>query len=148
MQNQTVKAVCEVIADVLEIEPEDIDMESKLVSDLGADSLDIIDLSYSLGKQLKISMPQKSVMMHAEEMFGSAELLVNDGYLTQHGALLLQTGPNQYSPDEAAEGMTLHQIFSDTKVRHWVNLCDSIVKSGTTGDQLIKQKIQSYQDVA
>ena len=143
LNEKIVDEVMDVVADVLEMDIDDIDLESRIVADLGADSLDIVDLSFSLGKQLNIKMPQKTVIMHAEEIFGDTHNIVESEKLTEMGAELLRLGPNQYSEDEVHQGKTLIEVFADTKVKHWVNLSQAIKESGLTGDELIQQRVQA-----
>jgi acyl carrier protein len=142
------KRVIDVIADVLECEIEEVSLDSKIVDDLGADSLDIVDLSFSLGKKLAIKMPQKSVIMHAEEVLGSLSELVNDGKLTNLGAQVLQMSPNAYSTNDAYEGLPVMGVFTNTKVIHWVNLCASIIKNEISGDELIQDSIKKQLSLA
>jgi acyl carrier protein len=137
-----------IVADVLECEIDEISLESKIVDDLGADSLDIVDLSFSLGKKFAIKMPQKSVIMHAEEILGSLSELLSDGKLTELGAHILQTSPNAYSKEDAYEGLSVMDVFTDTKVIHWVNLCSSIISSEISGDELIHDSIKKQLSLA
>lgn len=142
LNNQISCQVIDTIADVLEMEVDEIDTESKVVDELGADSLDIVDLSFSLGKSLGIKMPQKSVIMHAEEIMGDLSEVIVDGKLTDFGANLLRQGPNRYNSTEVYSGQSLGAVFSDTKVKHWINLCVSIIESGLSGDDLIRGLVE------
>ncbi len=143
MKGDILNQVQEVIAEALELDAEDVLANSSLVDELEADSLDIVDLSFSLGKHFDIEMPKKSVIMHAEEKLGGLSDLVVSNKLTRMGALLLQQSPNKYTAEEANEGTSLAQIYSETRVRHWANLCEEIITSGLSGDDLICQKIES-----
>lgn len=143
MSNEKVfEVVREVLADVLELDLSEIGSESKLVDDLGADSLDIVDLSFSLSKKFNIKMPQSSVIAAAEEMVDDMALIVKSDRVTALGAELLQRGPNAYRAEEVYEGKTVSEIFTETKVQHWVNLCTAVLESGKTGDELVAQTIQ------
>jgi acyl carrier protein len=121
LNEQIAHQVIDVIADVLEMEVDEISTESKIIDELGADSLDIVDLSFSLGKSLGIKMPQKSVIMHAEEVMGDLSELIVGGKLTVFGAILLQQGPNRYDVNEVYPGQSLGCVFATTKVQHWIN---------------------------
>lgn len=144
----TAEKVISVVASVLECELDEVNLESKIVDELGADSLDVVDLSFSLGKKLAIKMPQKSVITHAEEIIGSLSELVEDGMLTALGAQILQQSPNAYTEDDAYEGLSIMDVFTDTKVIHWVNLCDAILNNDLSGDELIQKCIKEQLGVA
>ena len=48
-----------IIAEVLNVEPEEITMETTFVDDLGADSLDVSRLSWGLRKNLILKSPMR-----------------------------------------------------------------------------------------
>ncbi|MCQ2484852.1 MAG: acyl carrier protein [Clostridia bacterium] len=51
----------EIIAEQLEIEAEEIDYESNIIDDLGADSLDIVDLVMSVEDEFGIEVPDEAL---------------------------------------------------------------------------------------
>ncbi len=51
----------EILADMLEINADDIEMTSSLVDDLGADSLDAIDIVMSIEDQYSIEVPDEII---------------------------------------------------------------------------------------
>ena len=53
--------VQEIIADQLEIEPEKITMESSLMDDLEADSLDVIELVMAFEEEFGVKMPDEEL---------------------------------------------------------------------------------------
>ncbi|MGK0441978.1 MAG: hypothetical protein ACJA0N_001785 [Pseudohongiellaceae bacterium] len=88
-------------------------------------------------------MPKKSVIMHAEDLMEGLSMIVLPGKLTDFGAALLQEGPNAYSNEEIYTGQSVATVFSESKVRHWVNLCAAIIESGLSGDDSIQQLIEN-----
>ena len=48
-----------VIADVLNVDPEEITMESTFVDDLGADSLDVFQIIMGIEEEFDIEIPQE-----------------------------------------------------------------------------------------
>ena len=51
--------VQEKVADQLSIDPEDVTMESSFIEDLGADSLDIVELLMALEEEFDIEIPDE-----------------------------------------------------------------------------------------
>ena len=49
------------IAEQLEIEEESITMDSALIEDLGADSLDVVDLIMSIEDEFEIEVPDEAI---------------------------------------------------------------------------------------
>ncbi|MBR3737144.1 MAG: acyl carrier protein [Eubacterium sp.] len=53
--------VCEIIADQLEINPEDIQSDSLLIDDLGAEAFDAIDIAMTIEEQYSIEVPDEAI---------------------------------------------------------------------------------------
>ena len=53
-KEQVFETVCRVLSKQLEIEPEDIHEDTRIVEDLGADSLDIVELTMTLEERYNI----------------------------------------------------------------------------------------------
>jgi len=135
----------EVIAQVLELEIENLDLDASIIDDLGADSLDIVDISFSLEKKLEIQLPTKTLLALADEVLQGSDLLQTKGKLTDLGALFLQQGPNQYSADVAKPGADVNQIMADTTSRNWFNLCEFVAKHpGRDRDAAFIQYIKDF----
>src|SRR5208282_2402311 len=58
------------------------------LTDLGAESLDLIEITMETETQFHIFLPDKSILETAVEVFGSG-ILEKDGYLTEEGKRLL-----------------------------------------------------------
>ncbi|MGR5063620.1 acyl carrier protein [Photobacterium sp. DNB22_13_2] len=138
------ESVIEVIAEVLELELDEVGFDDALVDDLGADSLDIVDLSFSLGKAFKVQMPQKSVIAYALEVVGEEGVFVINERLTEQGAQLLQQSPFKYSVDNVYEGVSLTDVYVSTTVLNWTNVCFAIKESGLVGEELIKRYVSTF----
>ena len=54
--------VCEMLAKQLNLSPDKITMESDVVKDLGADSLDVVELLISLEDDYGISIPEDDIV--------------------------------------------------------------------------------------
>jgi len=60
LSNADVNAINKIISDQLDISPDQIIPEAHLVNDLGADSLDIAEMSMTLEDAFDISIPDES----------------------------------------------------------------------------------------
>jgi len=80
------KAIVETLrADENEIKP-----ESSLIKDLGAESLDFLDINYRLEQTFGIKMARHFILEHVEEAFGEGSAVDENGQLTEKGVALLQ----------------------------------------------------------
>ncbi|MBR1423751.1 MAG: acyl carrier protein [Ruminococcus sp.] len=53
--------VSEIIVDQLECEKDDVTMEASITDDLGADSLDVVDLVMSIEESFDVEIPDEDV---------------------------------------------------------------------------------------
>ena len=51
-----------VIAEVLSVDPDEITMDSTFVDDLGADSLDVVEMLMSLEEEFNITVPEEDAV--------------------------------------------------------------------------------------
>lgn len=137
--------VMEVIADVLELGVSEVHMDASLVDDLDADSLDLVDISFSLGKKFGFKLPTTATLIVAQEMQPEPDTFVLDGKLTEMGVALLQGSPNRYSKHDVNVGMSVDQVLSNTHVKHWCNLCNCIAQQeGVDGDTAVKTYVSEF----
>jgi acyl carrier protein len=69
------------IADCLAVEPDKVSRESRLTDDLGADSLDFIDLLFVIEKEFGIKVRESELDFLSRLDFSSPEVM-RGGYLT------------------------------------------------------------------
>jgi acyl carrier protein len=116
----------EILAQLLVMSADDIDENSSIVEDLSADSLDIVDLSFQLGRQYGCTLPKTSVLDHAVAVCGDASEFLANGRITENGKALLEQSLSGYSPDQLKTGMQPAQVFAATTVRNWAQQCRNL----------------------
>lgn len=136
------------LANILSISESAIDVNSALVTDLNADSLDIVDLSYSLGKQLKISMPTASIYQHAEAILDEDSLnslFTENGKLTPKAKQLFKLSCYNYTDDQLDAISSLGDLYDATSVHNWASLCKTVSESKEkNADKVIIDQIKSF----
>ncbi len=164
------------IAESLRIEPDSIRPESSLVEDLGAESLDFLDINYRLEQIFGIRMARHFVLEHVEEIFGEGSAIDGSGRLTEKGAELLKIRLGDHHPG-LGPGMELDQVTALITVRSlargvldildslpgscaycaksaWVSEDGARIRCGScgkgaafgTGDDLIKEWLRKVQE--
>lgn len=116
----------EILAQLLVMDANEIEDDSSIVEDLGADSLDIVDLSFQLGRQYGCTLPKTSVLDHAVEAFGDISEFVAEGRLTAAGKALLENSLSAYAPNQLTVGMRPAEVFAATTVRNWAQQCCNV----------------------
>ena len=72
------------IAETIGIKEEEIQPDSSLIADLGADSLDLLDLVFRIEQTFKIKITRGDIERKARETLPEEEF-EKDGYLTEKG---------------------------------------------------------------
>src|ERR1035438_5375963 len=117
----------QIVAKSLRIDASQIAPDTHL-TDLGAESLDLIEITMETETQFHIFLPDKSVLETAVEVFGPG-ILEKDGYLTEDGKrLLLRRMPE--ADAQAFEGQVavkdLQHYF--LKVGTWVRMIQGLAQ--------------------
>ncbi|MBF0517418.1 MAG: hypothetical protein HQK97_09935 [Nitrospirae bacterium] len=77
-------------AETLSIDVAVIKTDSSLVKDLGAESLDFLDINYRVEQTFNIKMARHFIIEHIEEMFGEGTAIDSDGRLTEKAIKLMR----------------------------------------------------------
>ena len=80
--------VKEALVDALAVDDEDVTPDSTLVGDLGAESIDILDIIYRLEKNFGIKIDQAELI--PSDLINSPEFKQDDGKLTAAGVAELR----------------------------------------------------------
>ena len=90
MINQEIfNKVKEIIVDVLVIDEDKVQANSRLIADLGAESIDFLDLVFQLEKEFAIKIPRGQLEKNARGDLSEAEFEQN-GALTEKGLVALK----------------------------------------------------------
>lgn len=126
-EEKVLEEVRKAISEGLDIDPERVKPESVLIKDLGAESLDFLDINYRLEQTFGIKMARHSVLEHMEEMFGEESAIDSNGKLTEKAVkvLGLRFNGNNLKPgmdmDELPSAVTVQSIADGV-----MNLLDSL----------------------
>ena len=80
--------VQEVLVDALAVDDDEVTYKSTLMGDLGAESIDFLDIVFRLEKAFEIKIPREE-LFPAESLMNDAEL-VHNGKLTEKGLTMLR----------------------------------------------------------
>jgi acyl carrier protein len=101
--------VREIVADVLVIDEEEVSLNSRLIADLGAESIDFLDLVFQLEKEFKIKIPRGQLEKNARGNLAEDEF-EKGGVLTPQGLDALQTYLSEVPADHFKPNMKVNEI--------------------------------------
>lgn len=87
-RDEIFKKVQEVLVDALAVDDDEVSPESTLMGDLGAESIDFLDIVFRLEKAFGIKIPREE-LFPAESLMNDADL-VHNGKLTSKGLQMLR----------------------------------------------------------
>ncbi len=110
MELGTVERIKKCLGEVLAIAPADIKAHSRLIDDLGADSLDLVELMYLMEQEFNLRLSKKDMSLSAQLGIADEEIHV-DEVLTPKALELLRRrfGP---AADHLVHGSTRNQLAS------------------------------------
>jgi acyl carrier protein len=101
--------VREIIADVLVIDEDTITPNSRLITDLGAESIDFLDLVFQLEKEFKIKIPRGQLEKNARGDLSEDEF-EKGGVLTEQGIQALKNYFSEVPADHFKPNMKVNEI--------------------------------------
>jgi acyl carrier protein len=96
--------VSAVIARAMDCPVSDVSPSSSLEEDLGAQSLDFLDIAFSLEREFRIQFPRADFLQRASDHFGE-ENLMKDGVVTPFGLKLLALGMPEIDAERLKPGL-------------------------------------------
>lgn len=110
MRQSTLDRIRKCLAEVLAIEPETIAAQSRLVDDLGADSLDLVELMYLMEQEFNLRLSKKDMSLSAQLGIPEEQIHENEMLTPKALGLLRQRFP--HAVDQLVEGTTRNQLAS------------------------------------
>ena len=101
--------VREIIADVLVIDEESVSLHSRLITDLGAESIDFLDLVFQLEKEFAIKIPRGQLEKNARGDLTEEEF-EKGGVLTPNGLTALKNYLSEVPADYFKPTMKINEI--------------------------------------
>lgn len=127
--------VREIIADVLVIEEEDVSLDSQLIADLGAESIDFLDLVFQLEKEFGIKIPRGQLEKNARGDLAEDEF-EKGGVLTPQGMVAIKNYLSEVPAENFKPNLKVNEIPMLFTVETFCKLIVSAVNEKTTSESV------------
>ena len=107
-QDQIFSTVRACVADVLAIDPAKVTPDASLITDLGAESLDFLDLVFRLETEYGVKIPRDGIRLAAQD--GLADGFDKGGVLTDDALERMRILMPEIPAAKLANGLRTHQI--------------------------------------
>ena len=101
--------VRQTFVDALGVEPDDVTLKARVIDDLGAESLDFLDIAYRLEQQFKIKIPRGDIKQRSQQGLGADEW-EKDGLLTEKALAKIREVMPEAEPAAIKPGMKAKDI--------------------------------------
>jgi acyl carrier protein len=126
-RDEIFKQVQEVLVDALGVDDDEVIGEATLMGDLGAESIDFLDIVFRLEKVFGIKIPREE-LFPAESMMGNDEL-VSNGKLTEKGLKELKDNMPHTDMSEFEKDPDINKLGDLFTVNSVVNFVDMKLNS-------------------
>ncbi|KTD49646.1 acyl carrier protein [Legionella quinlivanii] len=127
--------VREIIADVLVIDEEDVALDSRLIADLGAESIDFLDLVFQLEKEFGIKIPRGQLEKNARGDLPEDEF-EKGGVLSVKGMQALKNYLSEVPAQHFKANMKVNEIPMLFTVETFCKLVVSAVQEQKTSESV------------
>lgn len=125
-RDEVFEKIREILVDALGVDDDEVTAEATLMGDLGAESIDFLDIQFRLEKDFDIKIPQGELF--PDNLLQNPEL-VKDGKVTEAGLAQLKERMPHVDFSEFEKDPDLNKITDLMKVDTIVNYIDSKVNA-------------------
>lgn len=116
--------------EALELDPPEVTFDSRIIDDLGAESLDLLDVVFRLERSFGIQVPRGGLEARAREVEGEPGEV--EGRLTEAGARALRDAMPEVPPDEIQAGMRTDDLAGVFRVGTFYHLVQELRRQADT----------------
>ncbi len=130
-ENTILEKVKASVVDALGVDEEEVKPNAVLFDDLGAESLDLLDIVFRLEKEFGIKIPRGGIQANALSAEGENlkdEDLVVDGVLTALGITKLKQSMPEVDPARITDGFRADDIPTLFTVQTFVNIVKKLLE--------------------
>ena len=108
-KEEVLQGVKQCLIDCIRVTDDEISLDSKIIDDLGADSLDLLDIIFSIERHFKVKIQQGGIERRAKEGLTPDEYEIN-GKLQAKGVERLRDFLPEVPAEDISEGMHISQL--------------------------------------
>lgn len=101
--------VASIIADVLVVDEAEVGLNKRLIEDLGAESIDFLDLIFQLEKTFAVKIPRGQIEKDARGQLSDAEF-EQGGLITEKGLVALKNYLSEIPAENFKQGLKVNEI--------------------------------------
>ena len=120
---ETVDRVRTIVAEALFLSTDEVQLDMSLMNDLGAESIDFLDILFRLEKEFGVNLPKNEIERRAKGTLADGAFAV-DGQLTKEALVSLETLMPEVNRNALRPGLHVRDIPSLFSVRTFARLVE------------------------
>lgn len=116
------------VAHALDLDPGQVTLSSSLTDELGAESLDFLDIAFTLEREFNVQLPRLDILQRASEHFGE-DTLVKNGVVTDRGLELLRKGMPEIDPERFQPGLKAMEVAAMFNVATFARIIQRLLEA-------------------
>ena len=124
---QIMEKVRQSFADALGLEMDEVQPDSKVIGDLGAESLDFLDIAFRLERAFDIRIPRGGVEAASRDGLPEGESYEVNGVLTAAALAKLATHMPEVPPAEFKVGLKVSEVPTLFRVHTFYNIVVNLI---------------------
>ncbi len=126
-RNEIVRGVCECVATVVDMDSSKVHEDDRIIEDLGADSLDLLDLVFQLEQRFKIKISPRDIERRARKELEGMSFEV-EGVYTPEAIEQLRRAMPEVPREELSEGLRSADLPRSFRVATFVRLVTRLME--------------------
>ena len=126
-RDEILQGVCECVAAVVDTDPSNVHEGDRIIEDIGADSLDLLDLVFHLEQRFKIKISPRDIERRAKRELGETPLEV-EGVYTPEAIEQLRRAMPEVPSEELSEGLRSADLPRSFRVATFVRLVTHLME--------------------
>jgi acyl carrier protein len=120
--------VVDAFVEALGVDDDEVTLDAKVIDDLGAESLDFLDIVFRLERSFKIKIPRGELENKVQAQVGEEPYEV-DGVLTERALVQLREVMPEVPAEEIQVGLCAKDIPGLFRVATFYNICIKLVQT-------------------
>jgi len=126
-RDEIVQGVRECVASVIDKDVSQVHEADKIIEDLGADSLDLLDLVFQLEQRFKVRISPRGIEKRAQAALGEVPMEI-DGIYTPEALAQLRDALPEVPPEEISQGLSSAHLPYSFRVATFANLVSRLLE--------------------
>ncbi|MFO7562818.1 MAG: acyl carrier protein [Enhygromyxa sp.] len=124
--NELEERILTAVAKSLDLDVSEVGLDTGLLGELEAESLDLLEISFRLERDFNIALPRVNLLQHAEEVFGPGTL-IDQGQLTDLGLRVLAAMRPEVEAGQFKPGLTWREVAQQVTPRNFSRMTQSLL---------------------